>query len=301
MKLNDPNKDWFYAKAFDEEQKEVEKAMTFSENFAVPIGKSKDEAWNQLLSKIEDKEQDNERVLVPKKEKTTQWVAWISGIAAMLIAAYLTFYNPLGHNEIVQNRAELGKVEKVVLPSGSSLTLNSSSVSSYNSQTWYDKRIVKLEGEAFFQVTKGTEFTVETDNGIIQVLGTSFNVFSRGKDFSVECSTGLVLVTSNNQQLELGPGQKASIRENKLVLTNFNIDKIATWRNGDFYFDTAPLESVIEEMERQFDIKVKMKADITERYYSGFFSRTNLKEALQLVFIPMGLDFKINDKEVTVQ
>tara|TARA_R110001592_G_scaffold77488_3_gene233275 strand:- start:3003 stop:3911 length:909 start_codon:yes stop_codon:yes gene_type:complete len=299
---NDPIEDWFYAKTFDQDQQEeLEKTIAFSSNLAVPIGKSKDQAWNQLLSNIEEQTEDNGRILVPKKEKVSQWVAWVSGIAAMLIAGYLTLYNPLGHEEIVRNRAELGQVEKIILPTGSSLTLNSSSASTYNSQTWYDKRIVKLEGEAFFEVTKGAEFLVETNNGTVQVLGTSFNVFSRGKDFSVECSTGLVLVTSNNQQVGLRPGQKVSLKKGTLVTSDFNIDKIATWREGDFYFDTTPLEKVIEEMERQFDIKIKMKADITERYYSGFFSRTNLKEALQLVFIPMGLDFKINNKEVTVQ
>lgn len=301
MKHNDPIEDWFYTKAFDHEHEELEKTIALSSNLAVPVGKSENQAWGELLGKIEEQKEDNSRILISQKERVGQWVAWVSGIAAMLIAAYLTIYNPLGHDEIVRNRAELGMVENIVLPSGSSVTLNSSSTSSYNSQTWYNKRIVKLDGEAFFQVTKGAEFIVETNNGTVQVLGTSFNVFSRGKDFSVECSTGLVLVTSKNQQVELRPGQKVMLKENKLVLSDFNLDKTAAWRTGDFYFDTTPLKNVIEEMERQFNIEINMKADITERYYSGFFSRTNLKEALQLVFIPMGLDFKINNKEVTVQ
>ncbi|MGW8123722.1 FecR family protein [Roseivirga echinicomitans] len=302
MKHNDPIEDWFYTKTFDQDQREeLEKAIAFSANLAVPLGKNENQAWDQILGKIEAESEDKVRFIIPKKETASYWLAWASGIAAMLIAAYLAFYNPLGQGEIVQSRAELGEIEKVVLPSGSKLTLNSSSTSSYNAQTWYGKRIIQLEGEAFFEVTKGVEFTVETDNGTVQVLGTSFNVFSRGKEFSVECSTGSVLVSSNNQQVELKPGQKAYINGENLLLSEFNLDKVATWRIGDFYFDATPLKKVIEEMERQFDIKIRMKADITERYYSGFFSRTNLKEALQLVFIPMGLDFKINDKEVTVQ
>ena len=301
MKHNDPIEDWFYTKTSDQEREELEKAIAFSSNLAVPIGKSKDQAWNQLLGNIEEQKEDNERALIPPREKVSQWVAWFTGIAAMLIAGYLTLYNPLGENQMVRNKAELGKVERIILPIGSSLTLNSSSYSTYNPQTWYDKRVVKLEGEAFFEVTEGSEFLVETSNGTVQVLGTSFNVFSRGSNFSVECSTGMVLVTSNGQQVELKPGQKVTLKDKKLILSEFNIDKIATWRSGDFYFDTAPLKMVIEEMERQFDIKIKVKTDIAERYYSGFFSRTNLKEALQLVFVPMGLDFEINNKEVTVE
>ncbi|KYG81113.1 FecR family protein [Roseivirga ehrenbergii] len=301
MKHNDPIEDWFYTKTSDQEREELEKAMAFSSNLAVPIGKSKDQAWDQLLGNIEEQKENKERILIPQREKVSQWVAWLTGVAAMLIAGYLTFYNPLGEDQMVRNKAELGTVEKFILPIGSSLTLNSSSSSTYDPQTWYDKRVVKLEGEAFFEVTEGSEFLVETSNGTVQVLGTSFNVFSRGQDFSVECSTGMVLVTSNGQQVELMPGQKVTLKDKKLIRSEFNIDKIATWRSGDFYFDTTPLKKVIEEMERQFDIKIRVKTNIEERYYSGFFSRTNLKEALQLVFVPMGLDFEINNKEVTVQ
>lgn len=84
-------------------------------------------------------------------------------------------------------------------------------------------------------------------------------------------------------------------------MQDFNPQLSATWRIGEFYFDAVELTKVIRELERQFDIKVEVTGDVTDRFYSGFFSTQNLAEALQLVFVPMGLSSQINGSIVTVE
>ena len=65
----------------------------------------------------------------------------------------------------------------------------------YASNKWDKKRRVRLEGEAFFKVAKGSTFTVDTKTGSVKVLGTQFNVKNRIGFFEVVCYEGLVGVT----------------------------------------------------------------------------------------------------------
>jgi transmembrane sensor len=44
------------------------------------------------------------------------------------------------------------------------------------SDDWSKERTLSLEGEAFFEVQKGSKFSVVTSDGIVEVLGTSFDV-----------------------------------------------------------------------------------------------------------------------------
>ena len=189
------------------------------------------------------------------------------------------------------------------LPDDSEVTLNALSAISFNEKQWSTQRSVTLDGEAFFEVTKGNTFTVNTDMGEVTVLGTSFNVFNRETDFSVTCFSGSVQVKSNDDQVILKPGQKTRIdkQSGRLTVQDFNPQQSATWRIGEFYFDAVELTMVIRELERQFDIKIEVTGDISDRFYSGFFSTQSLEEALKLVFVPMGLSSHVNGSIVTVE
>ena len=64
----------------------------------------------------------------------------------------------------------------IQLPDGSKVTLNRHSQLSYP-ETFNKERIVKLNGEAYFEVNKtGHPFTVSTQGMQIEVLGTTFNI-----------------------------------------------------------------------------------------------------------------------------
>lgn len=302
-------KNWLDAGLEGSEKDVMEKAISMSSQLVVPALKTNDEAWELFLSKNEVEEAENVLVTktipiadhVIKNSSNAKFWTLLTGIAAMVIAVYIAFFSPLNSAEVIKTEAGFKENSQMILPSGTKLILNSGSATSYSPENWYKRRVVNLMGEAFFDVTKGVEFTVKTSNGQVTVLGTSFNVFSRGNSFFVECFSGRVLVSTKTDQKELTPGKKVNLENGRLVFSEIGTQKAALWRLGEFYFDTAPLKDVISEMERQFDIKFIVKSDISERYYSGFFSKNDLKEALQLVFVPMGLSFKINDGKVTVQ
>nr|WP_255552120.1 FecR domain-containing protein [Roseivirga sp. E12] len=189
------------------------------------------------------------------------------------------------------------------LPDNSMVTINAQSSISLIEENWGKSRSLRLNGEAFFEVEPGSKFTVTTNLGEISVLGTSFNIFSRDDELIVSTFTGKVEVKDKDRLVILEKGDQLTYRPTEELwrIDNFNLNETATWRTGAFYFDTTPLQKVIDELERQFDIKINVSIDLRDRFYSGYFSKTDLTEALQLVFVPMGLTIEVEGNQVNVQ
>ncbi len=293
---------WLEQETSPEERDEMERIIALTQSLDVPAGKTKSVAWDELMSNINEQPQDNERVLIPEKKSNTRWLVYAVGIAAVLVLGYFSLIDN-NTQGFVSFETATAQIITETLPDQSQVTLNASSSITYDQASWATSRHVELKGEAFFEVSEGNTFTVDTDLGKVTVLGTSFNVYNRDKDFSVACFTGRVQVDINNDQVVLTPGQKATIetQSGRLTVQDFNPQLSATWRIGEFYFDAVELTKVISELERQFDIKIEVTGDISDRFYTGFFSTQSLAEALQLVFVPMGLSSQINGSIVTVE
>jgi len=186
------------------------------------------------------------------------------------------------------------------LPDGSSISLNAQSSIAYHPYWWWSKRELKLDGEAFFEVTKGEEFTVVSRLAKTMVLGTSFNIFARKGKYKVDCYTGKVRVVSNkNKEVILTPSYSAEIQDDgNVLLKKFGDKKHGSgWMNKMFSFTSVPLVEVIKEVERQFDITIEgdISADLV--YTGNFSANRNVDETLQLLCKPFGLEFqKVDDR-----
>jgi ferric-dicitrate binding protein FerR (iron transport regulator) len=193
-------------------------------------------------------------------------------------------------SELIANR---GQQNEYNLPDGSLVSMNAESKISYNQKDFLEKRKVSFEGEAFFNIKKGNKFCISTNNAEIQILGTSFNVYARDTSFKVSCFTGKIKVISGDQSVIIIPGESA-IFEDKILrkFSEKNINIVANWRNGEFYFENASLTLVFKEIERQFNVTFVMP-NVDKKYFTGSFSNKNLIDALDIACIPMGLTYEI--------
>lgn len=190
-----------------------------------------------------------------------------------------------------------------ILPDSSIAHLNADTRIAYSKLFWHLGRKLSLEGEALFSVKRGSRFEVVTPTAIITVLGTTFNVYSREGHVKVTCVEGKVAVTlkQSANRVELTEGQAteadASIRgQHGVVVKNEPVE----WLRGEFIFNKAPISDVFDELERQFGVDILYEGD-TNRFYTGYFNRRNLGEALSLVCLPMGLNYTQNGKTITIQ
>lgn len=297
---NDFIKDWLEGKISPEEIKrrkaegdesveELEILIAKTSRMKVPDKQSKEEAWQKLSVQLTE---------APKQEaKVVKMNRWFPiSIAASISVLAITFFFFRDTTVATQ----LAETKVYTLPDGSEVTLNADSKISFNKAGWNSSRSVRLEGEAFFQVKKGSTFIVASESGTVTVLGTSFNVNARPSAFAVSCYTGKVQVNSGGQSVVLTKGLCTQLKSGALIDAVAFDEQQGTWRNGDFYFEGAPLSIVIAELERQFKIDIEYQGN-PSRLYTGYFRSQHLDEALEMVFKPMSLQYRKEKNKVIVE
>lgn len=262
-----------------------ERIETFVQAYRVPQKRSKAEALELLREKLDKKNTEK-----PTRNLRFYWSAAASiALIALLTTVYFYTTTP---SHIIANR---GQHIEYSLPDGSEVTVNAETKLSFSKSDFTEKRTIKLEGEAYFSVRKGNPFVVETKLGTVEVLGTTLNVYARDNELSVSCLTGKVKITANGQTVIIEPGEKAELVARTLrKAANISPGQMAGWRSGEFHFDNIPLISIFEEIERQFNVKITTKG-LENRFYTGGFTNKNLTEALEMVCLPMQLDYEIKN------
>ena len=241
-----------------------------------------------LFNKIQQKRD------VRKASNKTRVIKFIPNWAYAAAASVVIALGLLYYINNLESHFQTGFSEQlaVVLPDNSKVQLNANSEIDYNSNKWDYKRLIKLKGEAFFDVEKGTSFKVKTSGGLVEVLGTEFNVISRGDYFEVRCQEGKVRVTSNstNKEVILLPGNALRIVNSDLEKWNFNINE-TNWILGESIFHNTPLSQVLIALENQFQVVFDTsKIDLDDRFTGGF-SHQDLNLALKTVLRPMNISY----------
>ena len=213
----------------------------------------------------------------------------IASVLVICLAVYFTIFNS---NTIEEFTLASEKIT-ISLPDLSKVTLNADSKITYDADIWSPKRRLKLTGEAYFKVAKGKTFDVITQTGMVTVVGTEFNVKQRDNYFEVKCYEGIVKVTSDTITRQLLAGDTYRILNNK-----FSQDKILDvepeWTTNKSSFKSIPFAEVVNELERQYNIKVTFKTIDSTRVFSGAFMHNNLESALSAITQPMNLAFVIS-------
>lgn len=279
----------------------LDRALKAMSSWKAPATKSKEEVWQQLLSKIEETESIQEERSAAPVISLSRRVARYGMAAAALVSIILVsifFLYLTGSKQIVAPR---GMVASAVLPDGSEVELNADSKVTYSKFGWDKHRMVSLQGEALFHVTKGDRFEVHTTVGFVRVLGTKFNVSYRDGKLQVDCLEGRVEVVLKSGRDEVLTGGEILKADNQSVVrAPLDSTTDVTWVRGEFYYNAAPLGDVFAELERQFNVHIQ-STNISGRTYTGFFRKGNLKDALDLVCLPMGLTYSIQGNIVTIR
>ena len=228
------------------------------------------------------------------KMRPAQYLMRIAAAVTVLFAA--TYFYIASLNETFST--EYAQRTEIVLPDASEVLLNAESKLSYSERKWDSERALSLEGEAFFKVAKGKKFTVTTDLGTVSVLGTQFNVESRKGFFEVTCYEGLVSVTYQGKEEKLPAGTSFLVVNERIVPVEAPLNSVPSWVNNESSFKSIPLTYVLNEFQRQYNIKVETKnVDLTQ-LFTGTFSNTNINLALQSISTPSQISYTLEKNKV---
>lgn len=175
------------------------------------------------------------------------------------------------------------------------------------------ERIVKLEGEAYFEVTRDEQkpFIVETKGMRTKVLGTSFNIKAYA-DENEERTTllqGSVEISSNPANsgismpsMILKPGMQArwQTKRHNLSVENVRPEEAIAWREGKFIFNEEDLHVVLRTLTRWYGVQFISEDAEMERYtFSGIVCKNDsLESTLEILSLAGGPAFKLKGDKV---
>ncbi|WP_203293668.1 FecR domain-containing protein [Luteirhabdus pelagi] len=243
------------------------------------------------------REAQSVKQLPNSKEKTSNRTIWIA-IAAAFVALVAGYFYISNQGETFST--DIAQRETIALPDGSEVVLNAASELRYNTKSWSENRTLQLNGEAFFDVEKGSTFTVDTPRGTVEVLGTEFNVFSRDSLFTVQCYEGSVAVTVGSYKTTLSPNQEIRFVKDALLSENSVAGEVPSWMILESTFKNATLGIVLAELQRQYDISVSADKALLTKKLNVSFPHDNLELALLTIVTPLQLTYDLNDKEVHI-
>jgi ferric-dicitrate binding protein FerR (iron transport regulator) len=250
-----------------------------------PYSRSKEDVWEAL-----SKEMSAGRVPEEKVRRLNPYRLAAAAVLALLLAttAFLRYYTQTV-------TAPAGQHVLAFLPDSSTVNLNAGSSMTYHPYWWKIARTVQLEGEGFFEVQKGKRFDVVSRYGEVTVLGTSFNIYARGGDYKVTCFTGKVRVESivSHETIILHPDEHAYLEKsgNLKVVTHYDVKQSNAWMHDMFIFTGTPINLVFQEIERQYNVQIKVKGNLDYTYTGNFTRKMPVIEVLQYVCEPFGLTF----------
>ena len=208
-----------------------------------------------------------------------------------------------------QNTIEtpLGGQYQINLPDGTQVWLNAGTTLSFPSQFSKLKRIVALNGEAYFEVAKDKMHPFIVNSGVqeVEVLGTHFNINSYSNEPVIKTTLleGSIKVSNAVEKKIIVPGEQAILNSKHLDVKSINPASSVDWKNGEFRFKDEKLNSILRKLSRWYGVEFVLEGDVEHLpAFSGSVSRFDqISVVLKMLEETGNIKFYINGKVITVK
>lgn len=232
---------------------------------------------------------------------------WKVAAAAMLILIAGAGFLSLLRKPVKQFSVTSGMQRKTItLPDGSVAWLEPGTTLEYTGNYGKKDRNVTLQGEALFNVQKDDKhpFIVASKLISTKVLGTSFNMEARNlTEARVVVLTGMVQVEAKGERDQ--DDKEVILTANKGAVYNSSTHLLKTSdatddarfysqkQQGRFIYDGEELIKVVNDLERYYNIEIRIENRIQ---HCAFYGDVNIVEDLEraLELIAVSLNAKIN-------
>ena len=209
------------------------------------------------------------------------------------------------YNEVLVPR---GATYTLVLADGTEVFLNAETRMRFPDRFTGGTREIFLDGEAFFDVRRDERhpFVVRAGDVSVRVLGTTFNVRAYADaNTSATLVSGSVRFTSEGDSVVLRPGQQCELNamNRRLSVREADVMSVLAWKDGDFVFRNEPLENVMEEVARWYDVDVVYASDElrTRKVYLYMDRPDTVEYMLEQLTLLGGVDYEIMDNRITLK
>lgn len=202
-----------------------------------------------------------------------------------------------------------GQHIELILPDSTKVWVNACSKIVYPTTFASDNRIVELEGEAFFDVSKNKDlpFIVKTQNADVKVLGTEFNVLSSSESNSLYVSLIEGSVELNSKYLSdsyiMKPGEMMKLEDGEFTVSRIKDMDYFEWRNGVMCFKNVKIGDMLERLASQFGVNmIYQRKDILQESYTGkFYVSDGIEQVLRILQLEHKFSYSRTNNEIIIK
>ncbi len=259
------------------------------------------EAWNRFVELRNEK-----KTPVISIGASKRWLQMAAAVIVILVGGWFanTFFNNTYTLEVVQTRQT---VLADTLPDGSVVTLNKNSSIEYNKKFTKGKtRALKLQGEAFFNVTANKEkpFVIAVNDVEVKVVGTSFNIKTVNGQTEVIVKTGIVEVTRNGNTVRLTPNEKiiTPVKDTVLVKSVITDKLYDYYQSKEFVCDNTPLWRLTEVLNEAYGTTIVLgRPELRNLRINTTFNNESLDHILTIIAQTFQLQIVKQENQIIIQ
>ncbi len=257
------------------------------------INPETDNQWSLLQEAIEQEDRKNPEARIVRMSPMRQLLR----IAAMLVLVF-------GIGWIIQDRfldqpleiaqeyhIQKGDIDILTLEDGSKVYLNSDSKLAVYEGFNEKNRRLKLEGEAYFEVSENSKlpFLIQTGSVATEVTGTAFNLRAYPENESVLLNVveGSVKFQTEKQEVSVVANVAAAFdkKNQRIQRAEFNEDIASALKDGKLAIEDMTLDEGLRAIERRYNIEFSNQSIIVP---TSFRLIINKDEPLDAVLEELG-------------
>lgn len=289
----------------EEQQTKTEILFAFWNELASGADETTFRSYRQTQKKIS-------RYAHPARRRLTAWLVRAAVFLVPLLsvtASYFYTRNYTAGTDLVQHIVPNGKHDRITLPDGSIVTVNSGSMLVFPQKFTGKERSVFLSGEANFEVAKNKAkpFIVKTGYLEIEALGTTFNVCAypeAGVTATLESGSikvgkknrdDVYYILSPNEQLEYTPGTDTFTKRAA------DASLYSGWTKGELNFVRQSLPDILAALQREYDVRfiLNLPQVPSDLYTIKFKRRDSLDKVMKIITLTVGnTDYRINNEHL---
>lgn len=245
----------------------------------------------------------------PVKTRLLLWRAaavW-AGLVLLTATSYVMYkrYTNVSISEtlsFLEVRTSTDQRQRIILPDSSVVWLNNNSRLAYHPD-FARHREVRLEGEAFFEITHDPlhPFTVQAGKASTKVYGTAFNIsaYTNAGELRIGLQKGSIGITYDSSiqsggQKMLSPGQ-LFIYNNQTDAAQIVAEApgdMGGWVSGKLIFNRMQLTEVLAQLERQYGITCSYGDGLKNILITARFEDATLDKVAEHLSFGWDLQFK---------
>lgn len=285
----------------------------FAENEAelpqANIAEAEQRIYAEITGKITQKEAVKPRIIISLKPLLKiACCLLLAGLATFIFQVKLKEIFNIQQVTTVVNKD--GQITKSILPDGTIIWLKGNSKLDFPIKFKDSLRVVKLQGEALFEVAKDKThpFIIRSGALTTRVLGTSFNIKQNHNQTEVAVLTGRVFLSAKNvapvvlqpfQQAIFSPQKKTLVKEARPKL---QVSALTKGTEYDMLFNDAQLAKVVKRIEKKFEVDITLQNPETGKsLVTADLTDQSLTNSLNMISGALNLNYTVEGQSISLE